>query len=81
MPLEEAIAIENEASIFERLDAAKNYGLISEYLLNWRNEAAGWSPQVTVWSQAVPAPEAVRVKIATMLNGLVLENQILVLED
>ena len=81
MPMLEAPAIENEASIFERLEAAKNFGLISEYLLNWRSESAGWSPQVTVWTSAPPEQEAVRSELAAILMGLVGETQIVVLDD
>lgn len=81
MPMEEAPAIENEASIFERLETAKNFGLISEYLLNWRSESVGWSPQVTVWSSAQPESGSVQLEIAAILDGLVGESQIVVLED
>ena len=81
MPVQEAQAIKNEASIFERLEAAKNFGLISEYLLNWRSESAGWAPQVTVWSNALPKSDTVRLELAAILNGLVGEGQIVVLED
>jgi len=81
MPLQEAQAIENEASIFARLEEAKNFGLISEYLLNWRSEPAGWSPQVTVWSSAQPQPDDIRLELAEILRGLVGEAQIVVLND
>jgi hypothetical protein len=79
--MQEATQIENQRPIVERLEAAKRAGVISDYLLRWRGNAAGLMPKVTVWSTASIASEFVRRRVEKLLCGFVGAKQIVVLDD
>jgi hypothetical protein len=81
MPLNEAVEIKNQGPIVDRLEAAKQAGVISDYLLRWRGDATGFMPKVTVWSTAAIATEFVRDQLIGILGDLVGATQIIVLED
>ena len=81
MPLKEAAEIDNQQPIFERLEAAKRAGVISEYLLKWRGGSGGFTPKVTVWQRTSAANDFIRQQVVKLLRGLVASSQIFVLDD
>lgn len=58
-------------AIAGRLEASKAAGWLSEYLVAWRGPSGELAPNVTVWSAAGRADEAVRAYVASALTGLV----------
>jgi hypothetical protein len=81
MPLQEAKQISHQQSIFDRLEAARSAGVISDYLLKWRGGPGGLRPKVTAWCAATTAGGFARAQLVLLLRGLVGAAQIVVLED
>ena len=49
----------NQDAIFERLEATKKIGLLSDYLVSWSGRSGRLRPKVTVWGKG-GTPEDVR---------------------
>ncbi len=58
-------------AIAGRLEASKAAGWLSEYLVAWHGPSGRLAPNVTVWSAAGHADEAVRDYVVSSLSGLV----------
>ena len=63
-------------AIFERLEATKRFGLLSDYLVSWTGRAGRLNAKVTVWGKDGTPEEVVRHYIARLLKGLVPDRQI-----
>jgi len=66
----------NQDAIFERLEATKRFGLLSDYLVSWTGRAGRLNAKVTVWGKDGTPEEVVRHYIARLLKGLVPDRQI-----
>ena len=71
----------NQGAIFERLEATKRFGLLSDYLVSWTGRAGRLRANVTVWGRDGTPEEVVRHYIARLLKGLVPDRQISVAID
>ena len=71
----------NQDAIFERLEATKRFGLLSDYLVSWTGRAGRLRANVTVWGRDGTPEEVVRHYIARLLKGLVPDRQISVALD
>jgi hypothetical protein len=71
----------NQDAIFERLEATKRFGLLSDYLVSWTGRAGRLSAKVTVWGRDGTPEDVVRHYIARLLKGLVPDRQISVAAD
>src|SRR5260370_40796917 len=60
----------NQDAIFERLEATKRFGLLSDYLVRWTGSAGRLCAKVTVWGRAGTPEDVVRHYIARLLKGL-----------
>ena len=81
MPIREAKPIRDQQPIFDRLEAARKAGIISDYLLKWSGSASGFMPKVTAWGTTSNTNDLVRQRLQQMLRGLVGSTQIVVLKD
>lgn len=81
MPIKEATSIRHQRPIFDRLEAARKAGVISDYLLKWRGSPTGFAPKVTAWSAACVTGDFAHKRLVLLLRGLVGATQIVVLED
>jgi len=70
-----------EDAIFQRLEATKRCGLVSEYLLSWSGGPNDWKPKVTVWPNGVAAGGTVEDYMVTLLQGFVPDRQIVVADN
>jgi hypothetical protein len=70
----------NQDAIFERLEATKQFGLLSDYLVSWSGRGGRLSAKVTVWKKDGISEEAMRNYIRQLLRGLVTDGQIFVAE-
>jgi hypothetical protein len=71
----------NQDAIFERLEATKKFGLLSDYLVSWTGRAGRLRANVTVWGRDGTPEHVVRHYIARLLKGLVPDRQISVALD
>ena len=71
----------NQDAIFERLEATKRFGLLSDYLVSWTGRAGRLRANVTVWGRDGTPEDVVRHYIARLLKGLVPDRQISVAID
>ena len=71
----------NQDAIFERLEATKRFGLLSDYLVSWTGRAGRLRAKVTVWGRDGTPEDVVRHYIARLLKGLVPDRQISVAID
>jgi hypothetical protein len=71
----------NQDAIFERLEATKRFGLLSDYLVSWTGRAGRLRAKVTVWGKDGTPEDVVRHYIARLLKGLVPDRQISVAVD
>ncbi|HEY4855099.1 MAG TPA: hypothetical protein VIH98_00280 [Xanthobacteraceae bacterium] len=71
----------NQDAIFERLEATKRFGLLSDYLVSWTGRAGRLRAKVTVWGRDGTPEDVVRHYIARLLKGLVPDRQISVAVD
>jgi hypothetical protein len=71
----------NQDAIFERLEATKRFGLLSDYLVSWTGRAGRLRAKVTVWGRDGTPEDVVRHYIARLLKGLVPDRQISVAAD
>jgi hypothetical protein len=71
----------NQDAIFERLEATKRFGLLSDYLVSWTGRAGRLRAKVTVWGRDGTPEDVVRHYIARLLKGLVPDQQISVAVD
>jgi len=71
----------NQDAIFERLEATKRFGLLSDYLVSWTGRAGRLRANVTVWGRDGTPEDVVRHYIARLLKGLVPDRQISVAAD
>jgi hypothetical protein len=71
----------NQDAIFERLEATKRFGLLSDYLVSWTGHAGRLRANVTVWGRDGTPEDVVRHYIARLLKGLVPDRQISVAAD
>jgi hypothetical protein len=67
-----------QSAIFERLEVTKRFGLVSDYLVSFKNRAGRNSAKVTVWGRDGTPQEVVQHYIALLLRGLVPNRQIIV---
>jgi hypothetical protein len=81
MPIKEATSVRHQQPIFDRLEAARKAGVISDYLLRWRGSPTGFAPKVTAWSAARVTGDFAHKQLVRLLRGLVGATQIVVLED
>jgi hypothetical protein len=70
----------NQDAIFERLEATKKFGLLSDYLVSWSGRSGRLSPKVTVWGKDGTPEDVVESYITQLLRGLVNDRQIFVAE-
>ncbi len=75
------MALPHEDAIFQRLEATKKHGLVSEYLLSWTGGPHEHKPKVTVWPNAASTEDVVKAYIAKLLHGLVADRRIIVARD
>ena len=68
----------DEEAIFQRLEATKRCGLVSEYLLSWSGRPNAWKPKVTVWPNGVSGDAAVKDYLVKLLRGFVADGRIVV---
>jgi hypothetical protein len=71
----------SQDAIFERLEATKRFGLLSDYLVSWTGRAGRLRAKVTVWGRDGTPEDVVRHYIARLLKGLVPDRQISVAVD
>ena len=71
----------NQDAIFERLEATKRFGLLSDYLVSWTGRAGRLRAKVKVWGRDGTPEDVVRHYIARLLKGLVPDRQISVAVD
>ena len=71
----------NQDAIFERLEATKRFGLLSDYLVSWTGRAGRLRANVTVWGRDGTPEDVVRHYSARLLKGLVPDRQISVAAD
>jgi hypothetical protein len=68
----------NQDAIFERLEATKKFGLLSDYLVSWSGRSGRLRPKVTVWGKDGTPEDVVESYITQLLRGLVNDRQIFV---
>jgi hypothetical protein len=73
-----AMPLPHEHAIFQRLEATKQHGLASEFLLSWTGRADQHKPKVTVWPNDASTEQVVRDYLAKLLRGIVPDNRIIV---
>ena len=71
----------NQDAIFERLEATKRFGLLSDYLVSWTGRAGRLRAKVTVWGRDGTPEDVVGHYVAQLLKGLVNERKIFVAAD
>ncbi len=71
----------NQDAIFERLEATKKFGLLSDYLVSWTGRSGRLDPKVTVWGNDGTPEDVVQDYISQLLKGLVPDRQISVAAD
>jgi len=71
----------NQDAIFERLEATRQFGLLSDYLVSWSGRSGRLSPKVTVWATSGTPDHVVENYIARLLKGLVPDSKITVAAD
>jgi hypothetical protein len=71
----------NQHAIFERLEATKRFGLLSEYLVSWTGRSGRLRAKVTVWGKDGTPADVVQHYVARLLKGLVNVRQIFVAAD
>jgi hypothetical protein len=71
----------DQAAIFERLEATKKFGLVSDYLVSFTGRSGRFRPQVTVWGRDGTPRDLVQHYIARLLKGLVTDRQIVIAAD
>jgi hypothetical protein len=67
---------EDESAIFERLEATKKFGLVSDYFVSWNGRAGRLKAKVVVWGRDGTPNDVVQEYIARLLKGLVPHQQI-----
>jgi len=80
-PSQESIFYPNQDAIFERLEATKQLGLLSDYLVSWSGRAGRLSAKVTVWGRDGTPKQIVQNYTARLLKGLVSGHKITVAAD
>jgi hypothetical protein len=68
----------DQAAIFERLEATKRYGLVSDYFVSFTRGADRFSAKVTVWRRQDTPSDVVQNYVSRLLNGLVPDRQIVI---
>jgi hypothetical protein len=71
----------NQDAIFERLEATKQVGLLSEYLVTWTGRSGRLRAKVTVWGRNGTPPHVIRPYISRLLKGLVPAQHIFIAAD
>jgi hypothetical protein len=71
----------NQDAIFERLEATKQHGLLSDYLVSWSGRAGRLSAKVTVWGKDGTPEDVVQHYIVQLLKGLVPDRKIIVADS
>ena len=72
------MALPHEDTIFQRLEATKKYGLVSEYPLSWSGGPHEYKPKGTVWPNGSSTEDVVKGYIGKLLRGFVSDPQIIV---
>ena len=75
------MGLPDEDAIFKRLEATKQFGLVSEYLLSWSGGPNEWMPKVTVWPNGASADHTVKDYMVKLLRGFVSDRQIIVADN
>jgi hypothetical protein len=68
----------HQDAIFERLEATKRFGLLSDYLVSWSGRAGRLRAKVTVWGKDGTPEDVVQSYVSRLLKGLVNDGQIIV---
>jgi hypothetical protein len=71
----------NQHAIIERLEATKQFGLLSDYLVSWTGRSGRLRAKVTVWGRDGTPAHVVQRYIARLLRGLVPARQISIAAD
>jgi hypothetical protein len=71
----------DQAEIFERLEATRKFGLVSDYLVSFSGRSGRLRAKVTVWGKDGMPHDVVRHYIARLLDGLVTAGRIVVAAD
>lgn len=71
----------DQSAIFERLEATKKYGLVSDYFVSWTGRAGRLKAKVTVWGNGATSGDVVQHYISRLLQDFVPEQQIDVAAD
>jgi len=68
-------------AIFERLEATKKFGLVTDYFVSWSGLSGCLKPKVTVWRSAGVAEVVLHNYVAELLRGMVPEQRISIAAD
>jgi hypothetical protein len=71
-----ALISPHQSAIFERLEATKKYGLVSEYFVSWTGRAGRLKAKVTVWGNGATSGDVVQHYISQLLKDFVPAQQI-----
>jgi hypothetical protein len=71
----------DQAEIFERLEATRKFGLVSDYFVSFSGRSGRLRAKVTVWGKDGMPHDVVRRYIARLLDGLVTDGRIAVAAD
>jgi len=71
--------LENYDRITHSLEAIKENGQISDYLVSWKGQGGTLEPSVTVWRKPSAKSDQIKGEIVETLFGLVPETRIVVL--
>jgi hypothetical protein len=68
----------DQQAIYERLEATKQHGLLSDYLVMFSGRGGLFTPKVAVWGRDGTPQDVVQQYVARLLKGLVADRQITV---
>jgi len=71
----------NQDAIVQRLEASKEFGLVSDYLLSWTGSSGQLAAKVAVWGNGSTTEDVLLRYIANLLDGFVPEQRISVIAD
>jgi len=77
----ENAVFQNQDAIVERLEASKEFGLVSDYLLSWTGSAGQLAAKVAVWGNGTTTEDVLFRYVADLLKGFVPEQHISIVGD